>query len=194
MRQFQGMRWGVIFLLTLVVSARSVLADTCPAAPDHRSEIAGLITQVQQAKTEGAARQITNQMWALWADAPDEPAQAVLDHGMSLRRSYDLLGALGEFDRLVTYCPDYAEGYNQRAFAHFLRQDFAAALVDLDRAIALSPNHIAALSGRALSLLGLGRIDDARAALAKAMALNPWLPERRLSAPGGPLAPKGETL
>lgn len=181
-------------LMVLAISAGGALADTCPAAPDHRVKMTALIIQVRQAKTEGAARQITNQMWELWADAPDEPAQVVLDKGMRLRRSYDLLRALGELDRLVAYCPNYAEGYNQRAFAHFLRQDFAAALADLDRAIALSPDHIAALSGRALSLLGLGRIDDARVALAKALALNPWLPERRLADPGGPLAPKGETF
>ena len=45
-----------------------------------------------------------------------------------------------------------------------------------------------------VSLLGLGRVDDARTALIKALVLNPWLPERRLADPGGPLAPKGETL
>ncbi|MFT7595993.1 MAG: tetratricopeptide (TPR) repeat protein [Paracoccaceae bacterium] len=188
------MRWLVIYLMGLGVAASGAQADPCPPAPDHQAELAALTSEVQQAKTEGAARQITNQMWALWADAPDEPAQAALDHGMRLRRSYDLLGAVSEFDRLVDYCPHYAEGYNQRAFAHFLRQDFAASLMDLDRAIALSPNHIAALGGRALSLLGLGRVDDARTALTKALALNPWLPERSLADPSGPLAPKGETL
>jgi tetratricopeptide (TPR) repeat protein len=118
----------------------------------------------------------------------------LLDRGMERRASYDFLAAYEALDRLVAYCPDYAEGYNQRAFVSFLRQDFAAALADLDRALALSPDHVAALSGRALTLLGLGRTEEARLALSRALALNPWLPERGLAAPGGPLAPRGEDL
>ena len=133
-------------------------------------------------------------MWGFWTDAPDELAQEMLDRGMTRRSSYDFLGALKDLDRLVAYCPEYAEGYNQRAFVHFLRQDFTPALRDLDRAIALSPNHVAALSGRALTLMGLGRIDEARSALDHALELNPWLPERRLAGPGGPLAPLGKDI
>ncbi|WP_367834162.1 tetratricopeptide repeat protein [Wenxinia marina] len=84
------------------------------------------------------------------------------------------------FGRLVDYCPDYAEGYNQRAFAAFLVQDYEAALDDLDTALALNPDHVAALSGRALTLMGLGRMDEGQAALRAALALNPWLGERAM--------------
>lgn len=184
-------------VLSAVLSAGvaiPALAENCPPAPDHDARLGELIDQIQQAETEMAARDISNQMWELWADAPDEAAQAVLDRGMSRRSAWDLLGALQDFDRLIAYCPNYAEGYNQRAFVNFLRQDFEAALTDLDRTLALSPNHIAAISGRALTLMGLHRIDEAREELARALALNPWLPERHLAAEGGPLAPLGQDL
>ena len=141
-----------------------------------------------------AARQLNNRMWELWTDAPDEPAQSLLDEGMQKLRGADYLGALDDLNRLVAYCPDYAEGYNQRAFAYYLTQNFAPALADLDRTLALSPNHVGALSGRALTLMGLGRTDEARQALARALELNPWLSERSLAAPGGPLEPKGKDI
>jgi Flp pilus assembly protein TadD len=67
-------------------------------------------------------------------------------------------------------------------------------LTDLDRAIELSPNHVAALSGRALSLLGLKRLDEARDALNTALELNPWLSERALLEPGGLLDPPGKDI
>ncbi len=184
-------------ILSAVLSAGVAIpafAETCPPAPDHAARLGELIAQIQQAETEIAAREISNQMWELWADAPDEAAQTVLDQGMSRRNAWDLLGALREFDRLVAYCPDYAEGYNQRAFVNFLRQDFESALTDLDRALELSPNHIAAMSGRALTLMGLQRMEEARVALAEALELNPWLPERHLAADGGPLALPGKDL
>ena len=99
---------------------------------------------------------------------------------MAARGSYDFLGAIDAFDRLVEYCPDYAEGYNQRAFVNFLREDYEAALPDLDRALERSPRHVAALSGKALTLMGLGRGDEAQEVLREAVELNPWIPERGL--------------
>ncbi|NIZ15325.1 tetratricopeptide repeat protein [Phaeobacter sp. HF9A] len=167
--------------------AVGALADTCPPAPDHAAELEALLADVRAADSEGEAQRIGNQLWEYWADAPDEQAQAMLDRGMTRRSGYDFLGALEEFDALIAYCPAYAEGYNQRAFVHYLRRDFAAALADLDRALELSPRHVAALSGRALSLLGLSRPVEARESLREALALNPWLPERHLLSPGAPL-------
>jgi len=180
--------------LAALFLAAPALADTCPPPPDHSEPLADLMAQVQAATTEAEAREIGNRMWGYWADAPDDRAQAILDRGMTRRAGYDFLGAIREFDALITYCPDYAEGYNQRAFVHYLRQDFTAALADLDRALTRAPDHIAALSGKALSLFALGRTEAARDTLARALALNPWLPERSLAAPGAPLAPRGEDI
>ncbi|MGR3758989.1 tetratricopeptide repeat protein [Roseobacteraceae bacterium NS-SX3] len=183
------MRVLVLTLPLALLPAPAARAASCPAPPDHSAPLERLIAQVQAAASEAEARAIASRMWDYWADAPDDAAQAMLDRGMTRRAAFDFLGALQDFDDLIAYCPDYAEGYNQRAFVHYLRRDFASALADLDRALELSPRHIGALSGRALSLYGLSRLEEARAALAQALALNPWLPERGLAAPGGPLAP-----
>jgi len=173
-------------LLTLLLLAGPALAADCPPAPDHGARLAALIASAQAAGSEGEGRRITNEMWQLWTDAPDAYAQELLDEGMDRRAAYDFEGAVKAFDALIGYCPDYAEGYNQRAFVAFLRQDYPAALEDLERALALSPEHVAALSGKALTLIGLGRMDEGQKALREALALNPWLPERGLltEAPG----------
>lgn len=187
------MAWWKTIAFGMTLAAGQALS-ACPDAPDHGAAIDKLIESAQAARSQGEAREVSGRLWELWTDAPDEIAQAMLDAGMRKRLSYDYFGALSDLDKLVEYCPDYAEGYNQRAFVNFLRQDYAPALVDLDRAIALSPKHVAAISGRALTLLGLGRIDEARDSLREALALNPWLSERALIEKGGPLAPKGEDI
>lgn len=180
--------------LTLIVLPQISAAEDCPAAPDHVAGVDALISQVQAAETQADARSISRQMWELWTDAPDARAQAMLDRGMRQREAWDLARAYQELDELVEYCPNYAEGYNQRAFVSYLQQDFPSALRDLDAAIALSPNHVAALSGRALTLLGLKRLDEARDALNYALELNPWLSERALLEPGGLLDPPGQDI
>jgi Tfp pilus assembly protein PilF len=58
--------------------------------------------------------------------------------------------------------------------------DYASAIDDLDKALELAPDHIAAMAGRALTLQGLGRIKAAQSALREALKLNPWLPERNM--------------
>ena len=157
----------------------SALAD-CPAAPDHSDAIDALLAKIREAPNEMAAQGLSNEIWALLTEAPDEAAQELLDKGMRARGSYDLLGARNAFDRLVDYCPDYAEGYNQRGFVNFIAEDYAAALPDLDAALDLTPNHVPALTGKALTLMGLGRDDEAQKVLRAAVALNPWLGERHL--------------
>jgi len=170
-----NMRFTISLVLMFVAAAAR--AD-CPPPPDISAEEDQLLSEIRASGTEMAARPLTDRLWRLWTKAPDEPAQSLLDEGMEARNTYDYLRALGDFDKLVKYCPDYAEGYNQRAFVNFLREDYAAALPDLDKALARSPKHVAAMSGKALTLMHLGRDDEAQAVLRQALALHPWLPER----------------
>ena len=170
------MKW----MIALCTISAPAFAQTCPPVTDHSARTAEIVVELGQARGEGDARVLTQELWEIWTDAPDEIAQAMLDEGMSRRVSYDFLGAREAFDRLVEYCPDYAEGYNQRAFANYLSQNFEAALVDLERTLEIVPNHIAALSGKALTLMGLGRNEEAQAALRAAVEMNPWLQERAL--------------
>ena len=167
-------------MILAALLAPTLALSECPAAPDHSAAMDGLISQLQTASDPAIAFPLTQAMWELWTDAPDDAAQALLDRGMELREQYAFLEARDVLDQLVEYCPAYAEGYNQRAFASFLRQDYEAALWDLDQALALNPRHFAALSGRALTLMGLGRDAEAQEDLRAAVALNPWLSERSL--------------
>lgn len=169
-------------------------AAECPEPDDISDALSQLIADAQTAPNLSAGEAASNQMWELWLKAPDDAAQEVLDQGMRKRRNFDYIGAISDFDKLVEYCPDYAEGYNQRAFAHFLSENFDAALTDLDAALKLSPRHVGAQSGRALTLMNLGRLGEARLQMLAAVENNPWLSERALLADGAILGPKGDDI
>ncbi|WP_295317207.1 tetratricopeptide repeat protein [Roseobacter sp.] len=181
------------FIAAILLFSAPALAE-CPAPRDYTAELEALFEKARSAPNDMAGREVSGQMWQVWLRAPDEAAQEVLDRGLRRRDSYDFAGALQEFDRLADYCPLYAEGFNQRAYIHFLREEYEKALVDLDRALALSPDHVAARSGRALTLMNLGRTDEARESLLQALENNPWLSERFLMAEGGPLALPGKDI
>lgn len=181
--------FAALVALSPILATPPALADGCPTAPDHRAALDDLLSQIQSARNDAEGQILSNRMWELWLDAPDEPSAEMLRQGMSARRVSDYARALSAFDRLVSYCPFYAEGYNQRAFINFLAENYAAALPDLDQALAIDPKHVGALSGKALTLLRMGRIEEGQAALRAAVALNPWLGERFLLA-----EPEGEDL
>lgn len=170
---------GPMRALLLILLPGLALAE-CPPVEPFPPAYDDLLEQVARAPDRATAQRLSGGLWTFWLDAPDARAQALLDSGMAARAVGDFATARDLLGQLVLYCPDYAEGWNQRAFAAFLRADFEAALADLDRALELSPRHIAALSGKALTLIGMGRDAEGQQVLREALRLNPWLSERRL--------------
>lgn len=164
--------------LIALMPAFATAQEACPPGIDFTAQIAGLLNDARAAPDQASGSRISNQMWAIWTKAPDARAQDLLDSGMSRRELYDFATAESVFDTLIAYCPAYAEGWNQRAFVRFLRQDFDRALPDLDEALRLNPTHVGALSGKALTLFHLGREAEGQAVLRAALKLNPWLAER----------------
>lgn len=173
---FWGMRIAFLTALTLFAPA----AMACPALPDRSGDLAPLFEEARNTPNEMLGRAASDKMWEIWTTAPDAAAQELLAQGMTARRYGDFLAAIRAFDGLVAYCPDYAEGYNQRAFTYFLRGEPEKARVDLERTLEITPDHVGALSGLALTLIQLGRDDEAQAYLRAALELNPWIPERGL--------------
>lgn len=153
-----------------------------------------LMEQLRTAPNETAAREINNKLWEIWTDAPDPVAQEILKRGMERRASYDFAGALQDFTVLIEYCPHYAEGYNQRAFVNFIAGAYDQALLDLNRALDLTPDHVGSASGKALTLLQLGRETEGQIALRHALTLNPWLSERSYLKPLAELSPTKEDI
>jgi tetratricopeptide (TPR) repeat protein len=167
-------------LVLMCVAMPALAQDVCPPVPDHAMAKADLLRDLRIARDQTDAQMITGDLWRLWSDAPDARAQAMLDEGMRLIRAFDYTGAEAVLEGLTVYCPDYAEGWNQRAFAPYLAGSHAAALEDLDRALALDPRHVPALAGKALTLLQLGRDAEGQLVLREAVRMNPWLAERTL--------------
>ncbi|GKY87167.1 tetratricopeptide repeat protein [Sinisalibacter aestuarii] len=170
-------------LLLLSLASPAQAEEVCPPAPDISAALDVLIADAQAAQTYMAGRDAFRDMRALYNAAPDTWSGELLDIALERIAMADYDGAMLGLDELVAYCPHWAEGWNQRAFVHFLREEYEPALADLEQALALSPRHVAALSGKGLTLMRMGREAEGDAVLRDAVALHPWLPERGLLDP-----------
>lgn len=171
-------------LLILVAVFAAVAASPSALLADTTSERERLFAALKSAKTEREGREAENAIWRWWLNqAPTLEVRDAIDHGMERRESYDFEAAETAFDIAVRDAPDYAEGWNQRAFARFLRDNVDGALSDLERAVDLEPKHFGAWSGMFHILLQMGRTEVAYAALERAVAIHPWLKERGMLPP-----------
>ena len=148
------------------------------------SERERLFAALKTAKTEREGRLAENAIWNWWLDqAPTLEVREVIDLGMKRREAYDFEAAEEAFDKAVAQAPDYAEGWNQRAFARFLRDNIDGSLSDLEKAVELDPDHFAAWSGMYHVLIRMGRPEVAVSALSRAVTIHPWLKERGMLPP-----------
>ncbi|MGB0660299.1 MAG: tetratricopeptide repeat protein [Mangrovicoccus sp.] len=172
----------IIFAFAVCVATGAAAAPlplpNCPPPLEFSERKSDLMEALQGTRDASAGRFLTRSLLEIWATAPNRHAQDMLDEGMSRRESKDFAGAIRAFDRLIAYCPTYAEGYNQRAFLYFMDGNVDLALRDLDAALERAPDHFGAMAGKAISLIRLGQVEQGRLLLERALVLNPWLPER----------------
>ena len=151
------------------------------AAPLDRDVLADrLYERLAAAATEEEGRHAEDAVWEMWIDHPDAEIRDAIALGMRQRESYDWDAALKTFSGVIERDPDYAEGWNQRAFIHFLKGDYDASLADLDKTLELEPRHFGALAGMALIYLSTNRFDEGQKILRQAVALHPFLKERSM--------------
>jgi len=150
---------------------------TAAAEPDdNESRLLSLLTV---AESEQQGRKIESQLWEYWfSQSPTTAARKLLDDGRKRREIYDYAGAEQILNKLVESEPDYAEGYNQRAFVRFLREDFVGALEDLEITLQMKPWHFGALAGMHHVLRFQNRPGAAFDTLRQAVEIHPWIQER----------------
>ena len=183
------MKTAHVTALVLAALALPAAGKECPPPLPYAEEKATLIEMLRTTRDENAGRFLTRELNGLWAEPPDAEAAELVERGVTLREADRLDVSEAAFDALVAYCPAYVAGYEQRALTRMAAGDGAGALADLEAAAALAPDHAAIWGAQAVVLMRLGRFGPADAALDRALALNPWLPERRLR-----LAPPGVAM
>ena len=146
---------------------------------DHR--LNGLFADLKHpaAASEGAA--ITQQIWEVWHQAPDEDTQTIFNSGVALMAQSDYHSSLVAFTRVTKMAPDFAEAWNRRATLLYLMGAFDLSIVDIGKTLALEPRHFGAISGLGQIYLRRDNLSLARQAFQRALDINPHLEGARIN-------------
>ena len=163
--------------LTFFLTTLPASTTTADQATDKiKSE---LLEQLATAQSESEGRKTEAKLWELWFnESPNAEVRALLDAGRERIQAYDYEAAENHLDQVVKAAPEYAEGYNQRAFARFLRENYSESVTDLEKTLELEPDHFGAMTGMYHILRIQNRTSAAMGFLRQAVTIHPWIQER----------------
>jgi tetratricopeptide (TPR) repeat protein len=164
--------------LILIFSLFALPVNACPIVLDVTGEKDAMLDRLATASDYSASQRAVNAIWTYWQTAPDAQAQEWLDEGLARIRYADYEKAKSVLGALVNYCPEYAEGHNQLAFAQFLAQEYDASAETLKTAMALEPRHFGAIAGMGLIAHQRGNLGAAKIWIKRAVKVHPFLNER----------------
>ena len=135
-----------------------------------------LFTRLRLATAPLEIEALQNGIWQLWLSTGDQGLDKALEAGMRALSAGEYTAAIAQFDLLITAMPEYAEGWNKRATAYYLRGEYRASLLDIAETLRREPRHFGALSGQATILRQLGEPARALRVLNRLADLCPSLP------------------
>jgi tetratricopeptide (TPR) repeat protein len=145
-----------------------------PSDPQARAKILSeLYEQLAKSADTATAAPIAEAIQRVWIFSGSDTTDLLMMRAQKAIGEKKLDLALTMLDAIVELQPDFAEGWNRRAYVYFLKDDYERALGDIRRTLALEPKHFKALEGMANILRQLNNKKTALEALKKLQEIHP---------------------
>ena len=158
-----------VFVMATLISA----VPATGAADQSDKRLKGLFERLKTTPDPLEAQRIESEIWQIWIDCGREDMKTVVEQGIQAMSMGQLEEAITIFDRVVTELPDFAEGWNKRATVHYLKGDYSASVIDIERTLALEPRHFGAISGMGLIFMARGDEAGALKAFKEVLKIHP---------------------
>lgn len=150
------------------------IQKAAPAAPLTKAQrLNKLFATLKRESDPDAARKTANQIWAVWRESGSPTVDLLLEWSDKAVAAKQYGKALDLLDEVTVLAPGFAEGWNRRATVHYMMNDYAKSMADIDRTLSLEPRQFGALSGMAGILAADGKDELALDALQRVLDLYP---------------------
>lgn len=170
---------AVALILSLgIAHATEPLDET--AAPQSEPAAAkptldDLFHDLKRSGNEAAAARIAERIQREWTSSGSRSIDLLMQWAAVAMQARKFDTALDFLDQVVTLSPDYVEGWNRRATVHFMMDNYALSMSDIDRTLRLEPRHFGALAGMAQILQRSGRKEPALKAYERVLDVYPMM-------------------
>lgn len=139
-----------------------------------RAELDRLFEQMRLQTDQENIQKCQAEIWQLWLDIDEPEADEFMRQGLHHLSENEYDAAISAFNSIITRYPLYAEGWNKRATAYYMRGSFKHAIEDLKQVLQLEPRHFGALSGLASIYLETQLLEEAEKMLNLMLQLTPY--------------------
>ena len=134
-----------------------------------------MFDELRRAKNENLAGDVADRIRAEWSRSGSATIDLLMQWASEAMERKEFPAALDYLDQVVVLKPEFAEGWNRRATAHYLAGNYSKSMADIERTLALEPRHFGALSGMGMIFLDLGKKEPALAAFRKVLDVYPQM-------------------
>lgn len=172
------MRIAVVLVAFLAGSGAAVAAVPAAKAPAEKPAQKGLdslFTALAEAGSAEEAKPIEERILAQFLQSGSPSIDLLMNRAAAALQAGDVKTAKKLFDSVTAIEPDYAEGWHQRARIEAVAGDDQAAMMSLERTLALNPRQFEACAELAGMLEDYGDKSGALKLYRKAQELDPHL-------------------
>ncbi len=142
--------------------------------PEGRQKILDdLFSRLRQSQDHDESRFLVAAIQRVWMHSGSDTADLLMSRATQTMQAQGWSMATDLLDKIVEISPNWAEGWNKRATARYLADDFSGAVEDIAHTLALEPRHFGALRGLGDILQRLEMYKLALRAYRAALELNP---------------------
>jgi len=145
-------------------------------APGDSTRIDALFSQLRKTDSIEASQSIADEIWQIWLRSGSDTVDLLVNRAEVLMRERQYDDAIELLDTVVEIAPRFAEGWNKRATAYFLKGEYNQSIIDVRQVLALEPRHFGALSGLGTMMREIGDPASALSAYRAALKVYPQLP------------------
>lgn len=162
--------FGVVLLVSLESTGHADQSDR---------RLDALFETLKTTADRATAQTVQAEIWRVWINSGRREIDALMVEGVAAMSNQRLDDAITIFGEITERAPEFAEGWNKRATAYYLNQDYLSSVRDIQHTLALEPRHFGAISGMGLIFLARGDEAGALAAFEAVLAINPHSPGTR---------------
>lgn len=140
--------------------------------PSGMAQLDSLFAELAEPQGEGW-RPAQSDILRLWSRSGSAAMDLLYRRGEGALDEGDVVSAIGHLTALTDHAPDFAAGWQLRATAFHMNDQFGPAIADLARTLTLEPRHFLALTQLGAMFEELGRDDRALLAYRESLAINP---------------------
>ena len=168
-------------MLFLSLLAAAIVAALPPVARADQTDerLDALFEVLETSGGTRAAQAAEAEIWRIWIDSGRQDIDALMAEGVVAMSNQRFEEAITLFGQITERAPEFAEGWNKRATAYYLNDDYVASVRDIQRTLVLEPRHFGAISGMGLIFLSRGDATGALAAFEAVLAIHPHAPGAR---------------